>query len=324
MILLPSYTCQYTYRSLFLLWILVTTVISGVALKFTMFITRIYATNATIRTFPMPVTTRSQKRALTEPSVDLVTNFTSTQVPTSDNAVKDTSPSSNLSIARDTPGFVADLSTSFLNLHTSSSSPSLVVETSSEFFEILKFQTYDTRQCSINNSQFSPHISSVSNCGMMEEDCEDNHSDVSNTPSPVALTSILSALSNQIATLDRSIQVQLCDNEQRLVQENEDFKTNVKAKIDDLRCLILSNQNVTPLLNTPSPSSNASCPSNVTISASSHGPSMAPPIPSDPQSQMMALMVESFTNLSKALSDKSTDSKAEWPKFAGDPKKVRP
>jgi len=39
---------------------------------------------------------------------------------------------------------------------------------------------------------------------------------------------------------------------------------------------------------------------------------------------MMALMVESFTNLSKALSDKSTDSKSEWPKFAGDPKKFCP
>jgi len=167
MILLPSHTCQYTYRSLFLLWILVMTVISGVELKFTMFITRIYATNATIRIFPMPVTTRSQKRTLTESSADLVTTFTSTQVPTSDNAVKDTSPSSNLSIARDTPGFVDDFSTSFPNLHTSSSSPSLVVETSSKYFEILKFQTYDTGQCSISGSQFSPHISPVSNCGRL-------------------------------------------------------------------------------------------------------------------------------------------------------------
>jgi hypothetical protein len=143
------------------------TVISGVELKFTMFITRIYATNATIRIFPMPVTTRSQKRTLTESSADLVTTFTSTQVPTSDNAVKDTSPSSNLSIARDTPGFVDDFSTSFPNLHTSSSSPSLVVETSSKYFEILKFQTYDTGQCSISGSQFSPHISPVSNCGRL-------------------------------------------------------------------------------------------------------------------------------------------------------------
>jgi hypothetical protein len=44
---------------------------------------------------------------------------------------------------------------------------------------------------------------------------------------------------------------------------------------------------------------------------------------SDPQSQMMALMVESFTKLSTALTEKNTESKSDWPKFAGNVKKFR-
>jgi hypothetical protein len=44
---------------------------------------------------------------------------------------------------------------------------------------------------------------------------------------------------------------------------------------------------------------------------------------SDPQSQMMALMVESFTKLSTALTEKNTESKSDWPKFSGDVKKFR-
>jgi hypothetical protein len=39
--------------------------------------------------------------------------------------------------------------------------------------------------------------------------------------------------------------------------------------------------------------------------------------------QVLLLLTESFSKMAKALTEKSTESKAEWPKFSGDPKKFR-
>jgi len=63
--------------------------------------------------------------------------------------------------------------------------------------------------------------------------------------------------------------------------------------------------------------------------------STSPPVPqglsssvassssTDMQTQMMYLLTESFSKLSTALLDKSSDTKSEWPKFSGDSKKFR-
>jgi len=51
--------------------------------------------------------------------------------------------------------------------------------------------------------------------------------------------------------------------------------------------------------------------------------SVSTPAPTDVHSQMMLLMAESFSKLSSVLTEKNTDSKSDWPKFAGDIKKFR-
>jgi len=45
------------------------------------------------------------------------------------------------------------------------------------------------------------------------------------------------------------------------------------------------------------------------------------PSVSDPQTQMMLLLANSFSKLSTALGNKGLESKTEWPCFAGDSNK---
>jgi len=94
------------------------------------------------------------------------------------------------------------------SLHNSSSfqSSSLESEFIANKFEILKFRNLDTGPDTTNLSALSSHNFSVSNSCTMEADCEEhslNSSSTSNT-NGLDLTQVLSVLSNQISTLDRS------------------------------------------------------------------------------------------------------------------------
>jgi len=112
----------------------------------------------------------------------------------------------------------------------SSSLPSLNFEIPTNNFEISKFENFDTGQMSMDVCHLCTHNISVSNPITMEADCKDHQT----KSSTVDLTDILGALSSQISSLDRSIQIQLRDSEIKLLQENEAFKKNVKEEIDDL------------------------------------------------------------------------------------------
>jgi hypothetical protein len=148
----------------------------------------------------------------------------------------------------------------------------------------------------------------------MEADCKDHPSTLSSTSLSlmVDITQLLGTLSNQISTLDRSLRAQLHENELKILQDHEEFKINVKAEIDDLRRLILTNQNVSMSANTSSnpPVVITSSPPVVnpspTLGSTVTPPIISPPspLPGNSQSQMMAMMVESFTKLSTALTEK--------------------
>jgi hypothetical protein len=108
------------------------------------------------------------------------------------------------------------------SLQSSSSfqSSSLESEFIANKFEILKFRNLDTGPDTTNLSALSSHNFSVSNSCTMEADCEErspNSSSTANT-NGVDLMQVLSVLSNQISTLDRSIQAQLWENESKMFQ----------------------------------------------------------------------------------------------------------
>jgi len=122
----------------------------------------------------------------------------------------------------------------------------------------------------------------------------------------------------------------------QLVQDNTTFKQEVREELDEIR-QILCQRNVANLSSSPTLHTVPNLPLNSVSQDPSSTPnqSTSPPVPqglsssvassssTDMQTQMMYLLTESFSKLSAALLDKSSDTKSEWPKFSGDSKKFR-
>jgi hypothetical protein len=176
----------------------------------------------------------------------------------------------------------------------------------------------------------------------MEADCKDTSSDPMASSENVSITKLFAALSSQITVQNGNLQSQIMQNDSRIsaefqmvVQANEDFKSEVRSELDDIRRLFTqlqntANPNPTPPSNQVSNSTNnqvISSSNSVSSHSSSTTTSMhscpTSPINSDTQTQMMKLLTDSFSKLSTVLADKQMDTKTDWPKFAGDSKKFR-
>jgi len=124
----------------------------------------------------------------------------------------------------------------------------------------------------------------------------------------------------------------------QVVETNNDFKKEVRQELNEMKKFLNEQKRVlkidkyqevtqpdsipsssfpvssTPVLGVPV-QTHASITSASSVQSGSSSSS-------DMQAQMMLLLTESFTKLSSALQDKS-DTKSDWPKFAGDGKKFR-
>jgi hypothetical protein len=108
----------------------------------------------------------------------------------------------------------------------------------------------------------------------------------------------------------------------------ESFKAEVRNELDEFRAP-LANQQRTPNVSPQVVSSTlGSVPLSLPQISSGSLPSTAvPPVTStstvDFQNQMLLMLTESFSKLSTAITDQKPDSKNEWHKLSGDPKKFR-
>jgi hypothetical protein len=174
----------------------------------------------------------------------------------------------------------------------------------------------------------------------MESDCEDQGTSSSPASNGPDITQLFASLSAQMTYQTTSLQDKLSTDFSNVVQANDVFKKEVRAELDELRLLIAqqgiksetsvasnSSPPSVPVMSLPTiPCSNSDTSgNNMSIPVQSISPiSTSPPLPSvDVQAQMMMLLTESFSKLSSVLVDKNTDSKSDWPKFSGDPKKFR-
>jgi hypothetical protein len=221
----------------------------------------------------------------------------------------------------------------------SSTSPTEFEISKTVVFENLKQLTVDTTSLS--------HNSSISSFATMEADCTDNSASSKTMKQElVDITQLFTALSHQIAQIasqNSDIQDKIRENEtsfftkfQEIIQDNVSFKTSIRNEIDELRCLLQAQKtsllgtssaqmspvlstapSVTPVLNT---STTLEVPSNVqAVSVTSSSVSTL-----DNQSQALQLIADSLSKLSMVVtSDKTNDTKMEWPKFSGNAKKFR-
>jgi len=175
----------------------------------------------------------------------------------------------------------------------------------------------------------------------MESDCKDKE------PTPVLNSSmassideilkILTVISSQMVVGHQDLLSQLVRNNlhlqeelQRVREDNERFKQEICAEITS------STSPPTVVLPPVIPTVSTNVP--VTTSVSSMGGSTAVSNPADIQTQMLAVLNDTFSKLSSVISDtssilqdtksaisesKSSEAKTEWMKFSGDPKKFR-
>ncbi|MFN9983609.1 MAG: hypothetical protein ACK53Y_27030, partial [bacterium] len=118
-----------------------------------------------------------------------------------------------------------------------------------------------------------------------------------------------------------------------MVQAHDKFKQEVRTELDELRALITQQGSVSissgMVVDGSSPSSASpvvSPSSDVAINPSStSSASNNIPLPSgvDIQTQTLTMLTDSFSKLSSVILDKNTDTKSDWPKLSGDPKKFR-
>jgi hypothetical protein len=125
---------------------------------------------------------------------------------------------------------------------------------------------------------------------------------------------------------------------QQVVDAHMEFKQEVHEELDELRLLIskhrLASDNSelptsTSVKNNPvSPGYNSNMLRSPTTASSSQVNQVASQGSSssnisDMHTHMMMMLTDSFTKLSTVLTDKTSESKSEWPKFSSEVKKFR-
>jgi hypothetical protein len=300
----------------------------------------------------MPVTTRSQARALRDPSL-----YTGPSNATINNTNLSSSIVSNV---ESLDIYAMDLSQQSvikypmeLSKHTSSSSsltPSssiskvLDFQTKSEstFFEISNFSTFENALSISNTATFSNNNFSLATFKMESDEEEESAPVVADTHASVPIEQLFANFTNQLASQinhqTNILRSETRDNELQVNQEHENFKLQVQLELQELGQLLQSQHavssptppvvNNSPTLSVVSPVSSSSSTSPALMSEVSPtvptlGKNQSVSTTNDVHSQMMLMMAKLFSKLSTVLAETKHESKAEWPKFSGETKKFR-
>ncbi len=154
-------------------------------------------------------------------------------------------------------------------------------------------------------------------------------------PDMFNLAQMIANLSSQVTHQTQSLENKISRDFSRVIEDNETFKSDVRAELDGIRQLLDSNQITSDPQRMPSRSNSPpdvhhiSTRTNIQhhTPSSTSSPAVAlsvSPVPgNDPQTNLMSLLTETFTKLTATLSDKKEEFKYEWLKFSGDQKKFR-
>ena len=222
-----------------------------------------------------------------------------------------------------------------------SSFSSLLFQNSQNIFEISN-SPRPVSTSNVTNTSSVPHNFSISNPFNMEEDCEDKQVPMGTSSTLINIEKLFTVFTNRIAdqivTQTNTLRDEIRENESRMVQENEIFKTAMRNELNDLQALLHVHQSPSPSSMLPTSSSSAFPVQTTSVPQAGSIPSLSPQPGLTPQSstmgssvsqatdihsQMMFMMAESFSKLSTVLAETKSDTKADWPKFSGDSKKFR-
>jgi hypothetical protein len=279
--------------------------------------------NDTFTTIIMPVTTRSQVKLLTGSTTEL-------SQPILTSSPKLLNYSSRRSVSpQQSSQFSSPVIFSVSSASSSSSSSTKHYYLGEEDSDVSIIQ-YNIFQIS-KSSEISKNYFDNSPCSLSMALVEN-----------VDITKLFAALSSQITAQNYSIQEHIKQNDLKIttefhavLQANEDFKNDVHSELEDI-CRLLKHQVTTGSTPTITSAPITSSTTNPVISDSASvmpdlSSTMISNVPqfnsisptNDVQTQMMLMLTETFSKLSTALVDKTSDMKSDWPKFSGDSKKFR-
>jgi hypothetical protein len=264
----------------------------------------------------MPVTTRSRARSGLQHH-NTVAPPSPPSCPTCSNAILTTTTTTDV----DTTSF-NNISLPELCDQSPSTGSSLEADTCSSSsldrgFEISKFQNLEIPIPSILSV---PSTLNLAQNFQMESDCVDNKTATKRDPgaSNDDILQILTAISTQMISGQQDLQAEI----QKVRDENEHFKASIRA---ELLANTQVHQNTVPYAPTTPNSSAMPLPS--AMLSSSVDNTIPPSTSSDFQNQMLVLLNDTFSKLTSVINDttsiKTSDTKSEWVKFSGDPKKFR-
>jgi hypothetical protein len=162
----------------------------------------------------------------------------------------------------------------------------------------------------------------------MEADCKDVQSDLKMSPDMINIAQMIANLSNQVTNQTQSLEGKISRDFSKVIEDNESFKNDVRAELDGIRQL-LDKYNITSdpnaaVSSVPVVSSGTSTSSPQGLISSNVPPQVTPSVSSsDPQTNLMLMLTETFSKLTTTLAEKNENTKGDWPKFAGDSKKFR-
>jgi hypothetical protein len=184
-------------------------------------------------------------------------------------------------------------------------------------------------------------ISNTSQLCNMESDCkEEGISTVpgsSSSSSNDEILKILTAISSQMVVGHQDLQNQLISNNHQLKEELQHVKEE-NEKFRQEICAEISTSSSVPPMPTPTVPPVVSTPVPLITMGPSSGSMSQVTNSADFQNQMLAVLNDTFSKLSSVISDtstilqdtktaisesKSSETKSEWVKFSGDPKKFR-
>jgi len=203
-----------------------------------------------------------------------------------------------------------------------------------------------------NNVLFDPgivpedcHISFGSKTPTMEADCQDDNATLAPVPKTETspdlnqfLSVITSHITDATTKMTSDFNKVLSANsifKQEIMDANTDFKQGIRTELAELRDLLHQQQRVLhslPITSNltvpqvaqavPSSSVSSSQPVNISVVTPSNL-GLALSVGASSSDQVLLLLTDSFSKMANALTEKQSDSKAEWPKFSGDVTRFR-
>jgi hypothetical protein len=280
----------------------------------------------------MPVLTRSMMKCGLQPSLSSAGLLTCPTCYT-DGTTKKNFTSTESSSITSSSSLVPELLDQCNSSSSSSQSDDSSIMSSDDEFEISNFEIFEIPDCTPERS--IPQNLEITRVSKMESDCKESGQQLFKTDNGSSnqdnIMQMLNLISTKMMDTIQDLQCQMVQNNlkftaelQKISQENETFRQAVTADVQRLSSMTNTLPPVSVVPSTIPISGSMSLPALIIPSSGASSVVPSSTSPQDFQQQKLSMLNDTFSKLTTVMTEsKSSDSKADWPKFNGDTKKFK-